>query len=303
MTAKPHLKAKLGIAPIAWWNDDLAELSDDVSLEECLRQASVAGFTGMETGRRFPMDMAELGPILQKYGISVCGGWFSGLLLDGDIEVEKDRIAAQHAFFKAAGAPCIVYGETARSIQGIKSAPLATKPRLTEAEVAAYGRKISDFADWCAKGGMPISYHHHMAAAIETEAELDLLMAHSSVPLLFDAGHMAFAGGDVLRVIDKHHARITHVHTKDIRQAVVDGLDRTSESFLDAVVKGAFTVPGDGSLDFEAIVSKLAAHAYQGWFVVEAEQDPKANPPLEMARKGHRELLRVMDAAGYEVAK
>ena len=295
------MKAKLGIAPIAWWNDDLAELSDDVSLEECLRQASVAGFTGMETGRRFPMDMAELGPILAKYGISVCGGWFSGLLLDGDIEVEKERIAAQHAFFCAAGAPCIVYGETARSVQGVKSAPLATKPKLTEAEIAVYGRKISDFADWCAAQGMPISYHHHMAAAIETEAELDLLMKHSTVPLLFDAGHMAFAGGNNLRVIETHHARITHVHTKDIRKAVVDGLDRNRESFLDAVVKGAFTVPGDGSLDFEAIVKALAAKGYEGWFVVEAEQDPKVSPPLAMAQKGHKELLRVRAAAGYEV--
>lgn len=295
------MKAKLGIAPIAWWNDDLAELSDDVSLEECLRQASVAGFTGMETGRRFPMDMAELGPILDKFGISVCGGWFSGLLLDGDIEVEKDRIAEQHAFFKAAGAPCIVYGETARSIQGVKSAPLATKPKLTEAEIAAYGRKISDFADWCATNGMPLSYHHHMAAAIETEEELDLFMKHSSLPLLFDAGHMAFAGGDNMRVIDNHHKRITHVHTKDIRKSVVDGLDRKKESFLDAVVKGAFTVPGDGSLDFEAIVKALAAKEYEGWFVVEAEQDPKVSPPLEMAKKGHAELLRVMSAAGYEV--
>ncbi|MCA0274042.1 MAG: myo-inosose-2 dehydratase [Proteobacteria bacterium] len=297
------MQARLGIAPIAWWNDDLAELSDDVTLEECLRQASVAGYTGMETGRRFPMDMGELGPILRKYGIAVCGGWFSGLLLDGDIEVEKDRIAGQLAFFKAAGAPCIVYGETARSIQGVKSAPLATKPKLTEGEIAAYGRKISDFATWCAGQGMPISYHHHMAAAIETEAELDMLMKHSSVPLLFDAGHMAFAGGDVMRVIGNHHARISHVHTKDVRQGVIDGLDRTRESFLDAVVKGAFTVPGDGSLDFEAIVKALAAKDYQGWFVVEAEQDPKVSPPLEMARKGHEELLRVMAAAGYEVVQ
>jgi len=295
------MKAKLGIAPIAWWNDDLAELSDDVSLEECLRQASVAGFTGMETGRRFPMDMAELGPVLDRFGISVCGGWFSGLLLDGDIEVEKDRIAQQMEFFIAAGAPCIVYGETARSIQGVRGAPLATKPKLTEAEMAAYGRKMSDFADWCARQGMPISYHHHMAAAVETEAELDLFMAHSSVPLLFDAGHMAFAGGDVMRVIENHHARITHVHTKDIRRTVVDALDRKTESFLDAIIKGAFTVPGDGSLDFEAIVKALAAKGYEGWFVVEAEQDPVANPPLEMAKKGHRELLRVMAAAGYEV--
>lgn len=295
------MKAKLGIAPIAWWNDDLAELSDDVSLEECLRQASVAGFTGMETGRRFPMDMAELGPVLDRFGISVCGGWFSGLLLDGDIEAEKERIAQQMAFFIAAGAPCIVYGETARSIQGVRGAPLATKPKLTEAEMATYGRKMSDFADWCAAQGMPISYHHHMAAAVETEAELDLFMKHSSVPLLFDAGHMAFAGGDVMRVIENHHARITHVHTKDIRRDVIDALDRRKESFLDAVIKGAFTVPGDGSLDFEAIVKGLAAKGYEGWFVVEAEQDPVANPPLEMAKKGHRELLWVMAAAGYDV--
>ena len=296
------MKAKLGIAPIAWWNDDLAELSDDVSLEECLRQASVAGFTGMETGRRFPMDMAELGPILQKYSMSVCGGWFSGLLLGGDIEVEKDRVAAQHAFFKAAGAPCIVYGETARSVQGIKTAPLASKPKLSEAEMATYGRKVSDFADWCAAGGMPISYHHHMAAAVETEAELDLFMKHSTVPLLFDAGHMAFAGGDVLRVLDNHHERITHVHTKDVRMGVINALDRSRESFLDAVVKGAFTVPGDGSLDFEAIVKACASYGYEGWFVVEAEQDPKVSPPLAMAQKGHKELLRVMAAAEYEVA-
>ena len=143
-----------------------------------------------------------------------------------------------------------------------------------------------------------------MAAVIETEAELDLLMKHSgeALPLLYDAGHMAFAGGDVLRVIDKHHSRcISHVHTKDIRRQVVDGLDRTRESFLDAVVKGAFTVPGDESLDFTSIVKRLASYDYEGWFVVEAEQLPKPNPPLKMAKIGHKELLRVMAAAGYTV--
>jgi inosose dehydratase len=297
------MKAKLGIAPIAWWNDDLAELSDDVSLEECLRQASVAGFTGMETGRRFPMNMEELGPILARFSISVCGGWFSGLLLDGDIEREKDRIRAQMDFFIAAKAPCIVYGETARSIQGVRSAPLDTKPKLSEEEVRAYGRKMTVFAEWCAGQGMPIAYHHHMAAAIETESELDLLMANSgeALPLLFDAGHMAFAGGNVLRVIDKHHSRISHVHTKDVRSSVIGKLDRKRESFLDAVVKGAFTVPGDGSLDFVAIIARLASYGYEGWFVVEAEQDPKISPPLEMARKGHAELIRLMASAGYEV--
>ena len=297
------LKAKLGIAPIAWWNDDLAELSDDVSLEECMSQARSAGFTGMETGRRFPMDAAELQPVLDAQGMGVCGGWFSGLLLDGDLAAEKDRIAQQMDLFKAVGAPCIVYGETARSVQGEIATPLAQKPVLDDAEMTAYGHKMTAFAEWCAEQGMPIAYHHHMAAVVETEAELVRFMAATgdAVQLLYDTGHLAFAGGDIFRAIDNHHARISHVHTKDIRQSVVDGLDRTKESFLDAVIKGAFTVPGDGSLDFALVAKALADHGYEGWFVVEAEQDPKTNPPKKMAQVGRAELNRVLSAAGYTI--
>ena len=300
------LEAKLGIAPIAWWNDDLVELSDDVSLDECLRQASVAGYSGMETGRRFPMDMGELGPILERHGISVCGGWHSGRLLEGDIEAEKARIRPMMDLFIAAGAPCIVYGEIAGAIQGERGAPLATKPRIADDEqMKAYGRTVTAFAEWCADEGMPIAYHHHMGAAIETEAELDSLMSHSgeALRLAYDTGHLAFAGGDGLRVIERHRERLGHIHTKDVRLRVVDGLDRSRESFLDAVIKGAFTVPGDGDLDFETIVRRLHEVGYEGWFVVEAEQDPVPNPPLEMAIKGHAELTRVMTKAGYKVVQ
>ncbi len=298
------LKARLGIAPIAWWNDDLAELSDDVSLEECLRQASLAGYSGMETGRRFPMNMVELGPILDRYGISVCGGWFSGLLLDGDLEVEKDRIREQMDFFIAAGAPCIAYGETARSIQGDQAQPLARKPRLDDAEMKAYGARMTAFAEWCAEQGMPIAYHHHMAAAIESEPEINAFMnaTGDAVKLLYDAGHLHFAGGDVLGVIERHHDRISHVHTKDVRHSVVEKIDRETDSFLDAVMRGVFTVPGDGDLPFGKIVRRLAERGYEGWFVVEAEQDPKVNPPLEMAKAGHAAMKRDLFDAGYSLS-
>jgi inosose dehydratase len=297
------MKAKLGMSPIAWWNDDLVELSDDVSLEECLRQSRSAGFTGMEKGRRFPEDPAVLLPILKAADVTLCGGWFSGTLVDEDLAANKDRIAPMIELFKAVDAPCIVYGEVGRSIQGDRSRPLATKPTLSDDEMRDYARTLTAFGEWCADQGMPLSYHHHMAAVVETEAELDAFMTHSGpgIPLLLDAGHLAFAGGNVLRAIDKHHARINHVHVKDIRAEVVGGLDRSRQSFLDAVALGAFTVPGDGALDFGAIVQRLADHGYEGWFVVEAEQDPKANPPLEMAHVGHKELMRVMTAAGYTV--
>jgi inosose dehydratase len=297
------VRARLGMSPIAWWNDDLKELSDDVSLEECLRQSRSAGFTGMEKGRRFPDDPAVMLPILKAADVTLCGGWFSGTLVNEDLAVNKDRILPMIELFKAVDAPCIVYGEVGRSIQGDRTKPLATKPRLSDDEMKAYARKVTAFGEWCAEQGMPLAYHHHMAAVVETEPELNAFMSASGagIPLLLDAGHLAFAGGDVLRAIDAHHKRITHVHVKDIRRAVVDGLDWSKQSFLDAVALGAFTVPGDGSLDFGAIVQRFADYGYEGWFVVEAEQDPKKNPPLKMAQVGYKELMRVMTAAGYTV--
>lgn len=297
------LKAKLGMSPIAWWNDDLPELSDDVSLEECLRQSRSAGFTGMEMGRRFPSDPAVMLPILKAADVTLCGGWFSGTLVDEELASNMDRILPMIELFKAVDAPCIVYGEVGRSIQGKREIPLAQKPRLSGDEMRAYAKKLTAFGEWCVEQGMPLVYHHHMAAVVETQPELDTFMAASGegIALLLDAGHLAFAGGDVLGAIDKHHARIKHVHVKDIRQKVVGGLDRSRQSFLDAVALGAFTVPGDGSLDFAAIVQRLADHGYEGWFVVEAEQDPRPNPPLKMAQIGYKELMRVMGAAGYTV--
>ena len=297
------LKAKLGMSPIAWWNDDLPDLSDDVSLEECLRQSRSAGFTGMEKGRRFPETAAEMLPYLKKADVTLCGGWFSGTLVEESLEANKDRIQPMIDLFKAVDAPCIVYDEVGRSVQGLRNAPLATKPVLSDVDMAAYARKVTALGEFCADQGMPLVYHHHMGAVVMFEPELDAFMANSGegIPLLLDAGHLHFARGNVLRAIDNHHARIRHVHTKDIRQSVLDSLDWSKDSFLDAVIKGAFTVPGDGSLDFRAIVQRLADHGYEGWFVVEAEQDPKANSPLKMAQVGHKELMRVMTAAGYEV--
>ena len=297
------MKAKLGMSPIAWWNDDLAELSDDVSLEECLRQSRSAGFTGMEQGRRFPTTPQEMLPILKAADVTLCGGWFSGTLVNEDLAANKRRIQPMIDLFKAVDAPCIVYGEVGHSIQGDRSKPLAGKAVLSDDEMKAYARKLTEFGEWCAGQGMPLSYHHHMAAVVQFEHELDAFMNHSGegIPLLLDAGHLAFAGGDVLRAIDRHHKRISHVHVKDVRMDVIKGLDWTKQSFLDAVALGAFTVPGDGSLDFGAIVQKFADHGYEGWFVVEAEQDPKKNPPLKMAQVGHKELMRVMTAAGYTV--
>lgn len=297
------MKAKLGIAPIAWSNDDLPELGGETTLETCLGESRLAGFSGVETGGKFPKSAAELGPVLKAHGLKLASGWFSGTMLDNDLEAEKDRARPQLALFRELGAACLAYGETAGTIQNKRSAPLNTRRKLSEEDIKTYGRKLTAFAEFCDEEGVPLGFHHHMATAIETERDTDLLMANTgeAVHLLYDAGHMAFAGGDVMATIDKHGPRIVHVHTKDVRADVIAGLDRDSESFLDAVLKGAFTVPGDGALDFNAIIRRLADVGYEGWFIVEAEQDPLQAPPLEYARIGYAALTAALAAAGYEL--
>ena len=299
------MRARLGVAPIAWSNDDLPELGGETSLKTCLRDASEAGYSGVETGGKFPSTSEELGPVLADHGLGLCGGWYSGTLLDNDLEAEKDRVWNQLMLFRDLGAPCLVYGETAGTIQNRRNVPLNRRRQLDDDQFRSYGRKMTLFASWCAEQGMPIGFHHHMATAVETQRDVDLLMSNSGeeLPLLLDPGHLAFAGGDILAVIDRHAARINHVHAKDVRLDVINGLDRTCHSFLDAVLKGAFTVPGDGSLDYGAIIGRLAKHGYEGWFVVEAEQDPVKAPPLEYARIGNRTLRRLLVAAGYQIVE
>ncbi len=297
------MKARLGIAPIAWSNDDLPELGGETPLETCLTESRQAGFSGVETGGKFPTTSDELGPILDDHELALVSGWYSGTMLDNDLSSEMDQAHSQLTLFRDLGAACLAYGETAGTIQNKRDAPLVTRRMLNEADIRDYGHRLTEFAEFCADEGVPLAFHHHMATAIETERDLDLLMNHTgeAVGLLYDAGHMAFAGGDVMEVIKKHGSRIVHVHTKDVRADVIDALDRTSESFLDAVLKGAFTVPGDGALDFGEIIMRLADAGYEGWFVVEAEQDPVKAPPLEYARIGHEALVEALNAAGYDI--
>lgn len=297
------MKAHIGVAPIAWSNDDLPELGGETTLDTCLSEAKLAGFSGVETGGKFPKASKELRPILDHHKISLCGGWYSGKLLDNNLEDEKLKVRSQMDLFIELKAPCLVYGETAGTIQNIRNAPLNSRRILTKEDFKIYGEKITKFFEWCEKEGMPLSFHHHMGTAIETEEDLDHLMHNTGedVNLLFDPGHMAFAGGNIMNIIQKHGKRINHFHAKDVRYEVINNLDRDNQSFLDAVLKGAFTVPGDGSLDFNEIVSSLVEIGYEGWFVVEAEQDPKVCPPYEYACKGFDSLSNSLKKSGYKI--
>jgi inosose dehydratase len=297
------MKARLGIAPIAWTNDDLPQLGGDTTLETCLSESREAGFSGVETGGKFPKTPRELKDVLAAHDLNLVSGWYSGRVLENELAAEKDRAHWQLELFRENDAAVLVYGETTGTIQNQQQVPLAKRPRLDNEQMRMYGRKLTAFAEHCHDEKVPLSFHHHMGTAIETEDDVDRLMNFTgdAVRLLFDTGHITFAGGDALRMARRHGKRINHVHAKDIRKKVLQSIDPQKTSFLDAVLAGVFTVPGDGMIDFKAVAALCAEIGYEGWFVVEAEQDPKKANPLKYAKIGHEALSEAVTQAGYTI--
>ena len=298
------MKLKFGMSPISWSNDDLPELGGDTSLETCLRETRLAGYTGTETGGKFPRDKDALGKVLKEHDLQLVSGWYSGQLLSISAEEEIANIRNQLHLFRDLGAAVLVYGETWKTVQNVRNAPLCDKPILPESEFAAYGEKLTKVAEYCASEGVPLSFHHHMGTGVETERELDLMMQNTgaAVGLLVDTGHLVFAGGDLLSVVERYGSRINHIHTKDIRADILATVDRNKDSFLDCVLRGVFTVPGDGMIDYGQFMQALAQQNYEGWVIVEAEQDPALADPYENASMGYKALQQAATAAGYTIA-
>lgn len=298
------MSVRIGISPLAWQNDDLPELTAAYTMEQALREAREIGYAGVERGRRMPEETGALRAYLDAHDLALCGGWCSGGLLVNDLETEKAAIRQQVEQFAALRAPCIVYAECSNTVQGQPATPVNDRVKLDRDSVGAYGRKLGELAKWTAQMGVPLAYHHHMGSFIEDGDDIDWLMeaAPEEAHLLFDTGHLWFAGGDVMATLGKWRERVLHVHFKDIRPDIVRDVRENGRSFLDAVVAGAFTVPGDGAIDFQAVADALKAMDYAGWIVVEAEQDPAKAPPYEYSSKGYHHILEVCARAGLEVA-
>jgi inosose dehydratase len=254
-----------------------------------------------------PGDTEGLRAYLDRYGVSLCGGWSSGSLMLNDIETEKEAIRQQVEQFAALNAPCIVYAECSNTIQGAQDTPVSRRPKLTRDEVMAYGAKLSEVAKWARAAGVDLSYHHHMGAMVQDAEDIDWLMEGSTddLTLLYDTGHLHFAGADPVAVLDKWGHRVHHVHFKDVRQPVLDWVYSEDKSFLDGVAAGVYSVPGDpeGCIDFQTVTDKLKAMDYDGWIVVEAEQDPTKAPPFEYSKLGYNFITQICGRSGLQIKR
>ena len=297
------MPVKLGVAPIAWSNDDMPELGGDTSLEQCLEEASQAGYIGIESGGKFPKNSSQLIPKLEKYNLKLCSGWYGANLRKNSVEDEKNLIKGQLQLFKDCQAPCIVFAEVSGSIQSDPNRRLSTRPQMASDEWKKYCYKISEMGKYLEDQGMPLAYHHHMGTIIETQKDTERLLdnTHESVKLTLDTGHMFFAKGESIKIIEDYKTRLKHVHCKDIRKNVLEKSFKEDLSFREAFLEGAFTVPGDGCIDYKPLFDILKKNNYSGWLVVEAEQDPKKANPLEYAIKGYNYLTETLNKSDIKI--
>ncbi|MFO1048255.1 MAG: myo-inosose-2 dehydratase [Geminicoccaceae bacterium] len=298
------MSVRLGINPITWTNDDVPELGGDTPLETCLAETRLAGYAGTELGGKFPRRSAELRPILERHGLALVSGWYDGRILEKEPAVEWDAVLPHLTLLRDLGCRHVVYADTSRRAENDLWGPVSRRPKLTAGDWPAYGRKLTELAERMAEFGVGMAFHHHMGTIVESDEEVGLLMAHTgrAVGLLYDTGHSAFAGGDPVALVRRHVDRIVHVHCKDTRPDMLAQARAADASFMQAVVDGIFTVPGDGSVDYPTILRVLADHGYAGWLVVEAEQDPAKAHPLTYAKMGFCNLARLALQAGFTVA-
>jgi myo-inosose-2 dehydratase len=289
---------RIGANPIGWSNDDMPELGGETPLESCLAEAKSVGIEGMELGNKFPREANALKAALAPFGLACVGGWHSIFLLDRDADEEIRHTRAHIDLLKAVGSNVFIVAECSNTIHGNRAAPLSARPVMRADQWAEYGRRLTRLADATLAEGLRLVYHHHMGTIVQTEAEIDALMASvgPSAHLLLDTGHATWGGADPAALARRYRSRISHVHTKDVRADVREQSEAADWSFLDSVIAGVYTVPGDGCVDFASVFRELPG--YSGWVVIEAEQDPAKANPLQYARLGYAHLTKTLRETG-----
>ncbi len=295
---------KFGISPLTWTNDDMPSLGGEIPLETCLSEMSEAGFVGTELGTKYPREPEVIIPLLAQYNLSIASGWFSGNLFDKNQTVEKEIEAFKSHLELLSKADCraTVYGEVSNTVHGRMDTPLSKRYIVkNDDEWKWYGERLTKFAEYVKSQGLDVGFHHHMGTLVESVSDIDKLMKYSgnALGLTLDTGHVTFAGGDPISVIEKHAERIVHVHFKDVRPDILKKVHDEDLSFLQAVLEGIYTVPGDGCIDYPSVFKALKKIGYAGWLLVEAEQDPGKAHPLTYAKLAMKNLRGYANSVGY----
>lgn len=281
----------LGITPTGWSNGDdpSIDLNPPIRYQQILSEMALAGFQGSQMSGKFPQEISELKSELKLRNLKISEPWVGTKFTEGKESETLQEFNKQMDFMKQIGGTQIVVAELGYAVHQDKSKnPLKDRPEFTDEQWQQMTKGLNQLGSIAKENGMQLCYHPHVGTGVQYLKDIDKLMANTDsdkVKLLLDTGHLYYAGVDPLAVTKEYANRIKHVHLKNIRESVLKESKKDGISFLDSIQKGVFTVPGDpkGAINFDPILQELAKAHYQGWLVVEAEQDPNKTNPLENA--------------------
>ncbi len=285
-------KVHLGITPTGWSNGDdpTIDLDPPIRYQQIFSEMALAGFEGSQMSGKYPQDINDLKNELKLRNLTISEPWVGTLFtVDGKRDQTVQEFKKQMQFMKEMGGTSIVVAELGNAVHQKPVAPIPNRPKFTDKQWQDMTNGLNNLGAMAKKEGMQLCYHPHIGTGVEDFADIDRLMANTDpdkVKLLLDTGHLYYAGVNPLAVTQKYAQRIKHVHLKNIRQPVLDASIQKGSSFLQSIRDGVFTVPGDiqeGAIDFDPILKELASAKYEGWLVVEAEQDPNKTNPLHDA--------------------
>ena len=295
---------RYGVNHIGWSNDDDRSLGGHIPLAQCLREASEIGFEGIEKGRKMPADAPALRATLAPHGLELVSGWYSLGLVGRGVEAEKAAMEPHLRLLRGMGCEVCILSEAVNTIHGDPAAPLSARPVLSDEQWPGFTAALTEIARHVAAAGLTPVYHHHMGTVVQTGEDLERLLSGTGeeLKLLLDTGHALMAGMDPGAVAETHARRIGHLHLKNVRAPVARETFARGWSFLDAVRAGVFTVPGDeeGAVDFMPVLEAAAGSGYDGWLVIEAEQDPIVRKPFEYKSMGLAALREMARDAGLD---
>ena len=298
-TLFPAGHIQFGVTPTLWSNDDFPDIDIGIPFGQIVSEMALAGFAGCSRGHKYPADPEVLKQELALRNLVISEPWVSTYFtINAMYERTLANFDKELKFLNIMSSGDMVLAELGGSSHQQPIALVPNAPKFNDDQWKRLGDGLNMLGEKAQAANIKMCYHHHMGTGVMTMEDVARLAEGTDpdlVSICLDTGHLHFAGGDCLEFIDLYCNRIKHVHLKNIRQGVMDlSLDQ-GFSFKEAIEEGVFTVPGDpeGCLDFNAILGSLAKKDFNGWLVVEAEQDPAKANPLKYAKMARNHLREI----------
>ncbi len=287
------LTGRIAGAPASWGICELPGWGYQLPAELVLAEMRDLGLRATELGPDdfLPGGADERASLLASFGLTALGA-FCPLILHDPADAPDEQAREVLDAFDVLGARLMVIAAATGTMT------YDERPRLDEDGWTTLIHALERLADMAADRGVTACIHPHMGTMIETPAEVERVLSHSSVPLCLDTGHLTVGGSDPVELARTVPHRIAHVHLKDVDARLAADVRSGRVGYADAVRDGMYTTLGEGDVDLREIVRSLENAGYAGWYVPELDRMLPAAPtdggPVVDVRASIEALLSVV---------